>query len=235
LHHVSACGPLTPSKAIKTVFLKGLPMRLKFAALLLVVTPSLSVAAPATKEQLMKPATAARHFTISSAAGKHGDVWSWTMPDKKIAYRMSMSLRGWITETDQVTTLGRDGRPTGIAIRGFTDSGDATEDFSVDEKGVARWKTAIDTGSAPFLNRRYNSYGGPWLAGERDIEALVKAGPKGIDLLPGGRADYGAIGSRNRETGLCDRIRLRAITDLAGQGQPLFWVGRRHLAASRRL
>jgi Amidohydrolase family len=175
-------------------------MRLKFAALLLVVTPSFSVAAPATKEQLMKPPTAARHFTISSAAGKHGDVWSWTMPDKKIAYRMSMSLRGWITETDQVTTLGRDGRPTGIAIRGFTDSGDATEDFSVDEKGVARWKTAIDTGSAPFLNRRYNSYGGPWLAGERDIEALVKAGPKGIDLLPGGRASI-SVGKATQITG----------------------------------
>ena len=31
-------------------------------------------------------------------------------------------------------------------------------------------------------------YGGPWLAGEGDIEALVAAGDKGIDLLPTGHA-----------------------------------------------
>jgi hypothetical protein len=163
-------------------------MRRNLFVLLLMAVPSVSAAAPATKEELMKPPPTARHYTISSAAGKHGDVWSWKIADDQLAYRMSMSLRGWITETDQLTTLARDGRPVKIAIRGFTDSGDATEDFSVDAKGLARWKTAIDAGSAPFLNKRYNSYGGPWLAGERDIEALVKAGAKGIDLLPGGRA-----------------------------------------------
>ena len=42
-----------------------------------------------------------------------------------------------MTETDQVTTMGADGRPTAIAIRGFTDSGDATENFSVDPAGNA--------------------------------------------------------------------------------------------------
>jgi imidazolonepropionase-like amidohydrolase len=175
-------------------------MRLKSLILLLSTTPAIAVAAPATKEQLLKAPPTARHYTISSEAGKHGDVWSWQTADGTFAYRMSMSLRGWITETDQVTTLGRDGRPVKIAIRGFTDSGDAAEDFSVDDKGVATWKTAIDAGNAPFLNKRYNSYGGPWLAGERDIEALVKAGPKGIDLLPGGRASI-AIGKANQIAG----------------------------------
>ncbi|HEY0165248.1 MAG TPA: amidohydrolase, partial [Sphingomicrobium sp.] len=92
-------------------------------------------AAPITKEQLMAPPAGARHFTISSAAAKHGDVWSWPMPDGSIAYRMSMSLRGWITETDQVMTMGADGRPVRTVIRGFTDSGDASEEFSVDASG----------------------------------------------------------------------------------------------------
>ena len=82
----------------------------------------------------MTPPAGARHFTISSTAGKHGDIWSWTLPDGSIAYRMSMSLRGWITEDDELMTLGADGRPTSIAIRGFTDQGDATEDFNVDEQ-----------------------------------------------------------------------------------------------------
>ena len=136
----------------------------------------------------MTPPAGARHFTISSTAGKHGDIWSWTLPDGRTAYRMSMSLRGWVTETDEVVTLGPDRRPTTIAIRGFTDSGDATEDFSVDAGGTAKWTTSVDSGSAPFGGKRYNAYGGPWLAGEMDVNALVAAGAKGIDLLPTGHA-----------------------------------------------
>jgi hypothetical protein len=61
---------------------------------------------------------------------------------------MSMSLRGWITETDQTTAL----------------------------------------------------YGGPSLARENDISALIKAGPEGIDLLPAG-ARPSRSGKRPRLTG----------------------------------
>ena len=157
-------------------------------------------AAPATKEQLLLPPPGARHFTISSIAGKHGDVWSWKMPDGRVAYRMSMSLRGWVTETDELMTIGADGRPSAIAIRGFTDSGDATEDFAVDASGTARWKTAVDAGSAPFGVKRYNTYGGPWLAGEHDIEAMVATGAKGVNLLPTGHASI-QIGAATQISG----------------------------------
>ncbi|MES2135832.1 MAG: amidohydrolase family protein [Pseudomonadota bacterium] len=163
-------------------------MRHILVAALLAASASLAIAAPATKEQLMTAPAGARHYTISSTAGKHGDVWSWTMADGRTAYRMSMSLRGWVTEDDELLTLGADGRPIAIAIRGFTDQGDATEDFNVDTGGVAHWKTSVDSGSAPFGAKRYNTYGGPWLAGEKDIEALVAAGDKGVDLLPSGHA-----------------------------------------------
>lgn len=159
----------------------------------LTAIPLTASADPTPKEQLLTAPAAARHYVISSNAGKHGDVWSWTLADGRAAYRMSMSLRGWVTEDDQVVTLGKDGRPTAIAIRGFTDQGDATENFSVDDQGVAHWKTVVDSGSAPFQNRRYNTYGGPWLSQELDINALVAAGDKGLDLLPTGHASI-AIG-----------------------------------------
>lgn len=157
-------------------------------ALLLAAATIAPAAAQTQKADLLAPPADARHFTISSTAGKHGDVWSWTLPDGRIAYRMSMSLRGWITETDEVVKLGPDQRPIEIAVRGFTDSGDATENFSVDSAGIAHWKTAVDSGEKPFGKARYNSYGGPSLAGELDIAALVAAGPAGIDLLPTGHA-----------------------------------------------
>lgn len=155
---------------------------------LFAVIASFAVAAPVPKEQLSTPPEGARHYTISSTAGKHGDAWSWRRPDGGVAYRMSMSLRGWLTEEDELVTVGSDHRPTAIAIRGYTDQGDATEDFSVDGAGIAHWKTVVDSGSAPFASRRYNTYGGPWLASELDIEALVAAGDQGIDLLPTGHA-----------------------------------------------
>ena len=163
-------------------------MRRTILAALLAATATFAAAAPATKEQLMSPPAGARHYTISSVAGKHGDVWSWTLPDGKVAYRMSMSLRGWITEDDEVLTLGPDGRTTAIAVRGYTDQGDATEDFTVDESGIAHWKSPVDSGSAPFARKAYASYGGPNLASEKDIEALVRAGGQGVDLLPNGHA-----------------------------------------------
>jgi imidazolonepropionase-like amidohydrolase len=158
------------------------------ASTVLASPSSMALAEPTPKEQLLQPPADARHYTISSAAGKHGDIWQWKTEEGKLAYRMSMSLRGWITETDQTTIVGPDGRPTTIAIRGYTDSGDATEDFSVDANGIATWKTAVDEGSAPLGNKRYSTYGGPWLGSEGDINALVAAGEKGIEMLPAGRA-----------------------------------------------
>ncbi|HZC37061.1 MAG TPA: amidohydrolase, partial [Sphingomicrobium sp.] len=163
-------------------------MRRTIFAALLAACASTAIAAPTPKEQLLTPPAGARHYTITSSAGKHGDIWSWTTPEGKLAYRMSMSLRGWITEDDELVTPGADGRPVAIAVRGYTDQGDATEDFNVDGNGVAHWKTTVDSGSAPYGAKRYNAYGGPWIAGEKDIEALVAAGDKGIDLLPSGHA-----------------------------------------------
>jgi imidazolonepropionase-like amidohydrolase len=201
-------------------------MRLKLFALLLLATAPVLHAEPTPKEKLLQPPATARHYTISSAAGKHGDIWQWKTGDGKLAYRMSMSLRGWITETDQTTTLGPDGRPTTIAIRGFTDDGDATEDFSVDAAGVARWKTAVDEGSAPLGSKRYSTYGGPWLAGEGDINALVAAGDGGIDLLPGGRARI-TIGKATEIDGPSGKevVKLAFITGFGFSPAPV-WLDR---------
>jgi hypothetical protein len=163
-------------------------MRSLCLGLLLATAAVLPAAAQTQKADLMTPPAEAQHFTITSTAGKHGDVWSWTLADGRIAYRMSMSLRGWITETDELVKLGPDRRPIDIAVRGFTDSGDATETFTVDKAGIAHWKTVVDAGEKPFGKARYNSYGGPMLALENDIDALVAAGPAGIDLLPSGHA-----------------------------------------------
>ena len=60
-------------------------MRRMILAALLAASASIATAAPMPKEQLMKPPAGARHYTISSTAGKHGDIWAWTTPDSKQA------------------------------------------------------------------------------------------------------------------------------------------------------
>lgn len=88
-------------------------MRLGLLASLFATTTSLAVAAPTPKEQLLSPPAEARHYTISSTAGKHGDIWSWKTQDGRVAYRMSMSLRGWVTEDDELVSTAEQNQASG--------------------------------------------------------------------------------------------------------------------------
>jgi hypothetical protein len=100
------------------------------------------------KDQLLEPPANAVHYVMVSEAGKHGDQWRWQLPDGRTAYRWSQELRGWITEMDQVTTFASDGTVKALTVRGVTMTGDAGEEFRV-ENGRAIWKTAADSGTAP--------------------------------------------------------------------------------------
>jgi hypothetical protein len=163
-------------------------VRNRFAALLLLATVSTAaVAAPVPKEQLMVPPKDAAHYVLASQAGKHGDQWVWTLPDGSIASRYSQSLRGWITEIDEVMTLGADGLPTAITIRGITPSGDAAETFAIRD-GKAVWKAAADSGEASAVPAFYLATGGTNMAYIPLLAELVEAGPEGVALYPSGRA-----------------------------------------------
>lgn len=203
---------------------RSISLTASLAALAIAALAPALHAEPLKKEQLLQPPASARHYTISSAAGKHGDIWAWPAANGATAYRMSMSLRGWITETDELVTPGPDGRPHKLEIRGFTDSGDAAESFSVDEKGVAHWKTAVDEGSAPFGAMRYNTYGGPWLAAELDVAALMAAGEAGVDMLPTGHATLRVVGQPQRVDGPGGprMVKLAYIAGLGFSPSPLW-------------
>lgn len=58
--------------------------RLILTALLAGATP-FAAAEPIAKKQLLTPPAGARHFVISSEAGKHGDIWSWSPADGQTA------------------------------------------------------------------------------------------------------------------------------------------------------
>ena len=164
-----------------------MPFRRALIALSLAVSPVALAAAPLPKEQLMKPPAGAAHYLLVSDAGKHGDEWVWTLPDGSIAYRESILLRGLVFETDQLIHVGKDGMPDRIEVRGVTPSGDAAETFTIAE-GLARWKSPVDEGSAPYGKPAYYvTQGGTFLAGDLQVAKLAAAGAKGLALLPSGK------------------------------------------------
>jgi imidazolonepropionase-like amidohydrolase len=151
------------------------------------VAAAAAAGTPVPKEQLLKPPADAEHYLVVSDAGKHGDMWRWTLPDGKRAYRHSQSLRGWITETDQLTVLDPNGLPQTVEVRGITPNGDAAETFTI-SNGKAVWKSIADSGSSEGRTGYYIPAGGVGLSNHILVEKLAAAGEAGIDLLPNGHA-----------------------------------------------
>lgn len=146
----------------------------------LVITP---------KEQLLVPPANADHYVVVSSSAKHGDIWRWTLPDGRVAYRQSQSLRGWITETDAVVSLGADGNPTSIVVRGVSPSGSAAERFELTPSGAAKWVSTSEVGEATgAAGKFYIDANGPALIGSLMLDQIIKAGQAGLPLLPSGRA-----------------------------------------------
>jgi imidazolonepropionase-like amidohydrolase len=156
-------------------------------AILLAASAPAALAAPVPKEQLLVPPKDATHYVVVSEAGKHGDMWRWTMPDGRIAYRHSQALRGWISETDHVVKVGPDGLPVDIEVRGITPNGDAAETLAIAD-GKATWKSTADSGSVAARKAYYLVAGGVPLSNDGITTALVAAGDAGLDLLPAGHA-----------------------------------------------
>jgi imidazolonepropionase-like amidohydrolase len=143
---------------------------------------------PMPKEQLLVPPAGAQHYVVVSDSAKHGDAWSWTQADGSRAARFSMSLRGWITETDGIARFSAEGLPTELTVRGVSPDGDAAETLRVGADGRARWQATADRGEAAMTGFYVDNGAPPGLLDQPLNQALVKAGTKGVPLLPSGRA-----------------------------------------------
>ena len=99
--------------------------------------------------ELAKPPANAQHFVIESVGGKHGDSYRWIAAGGARMSRESMNLRGQVFELDSTGTVGADGMPSSIAIRGVTPEGDAAEVFTV-ESGRATWKSQASSFEGSF-------------------------------------------------------------------------------------
>ena len=197
-------------------------MRHVILAALLVASAPAAIAAPTPKEQLLVPPKDAAHYVVVSDAGKHGDLWRWTLADGRIAYRHSQSLRGWISETDQVVELGPDGLPVSIEVRGITPNGDAAETLKV-EGSKASWQSIADSGSSDGRTGYYFPAGGVPLAVDTLVDKVGAAGNAGVDLLPSGHA-VAKLGPTMTITGPSGQktVRLAYVRGVFAAPQPVW-------------
>jgi cytosine/adenosine deaminase-related metal-dependent hydrolase len=151
------------------------------------------IAAPALAQmpvdQLAKPPADAKIWTISSGDGSvhHGQVALWTDASGTHWSRMSMNLRGIVTEIDEQNRFAADGTLSALMVRGSVPEGDAAESYSVKD-GIYTYTSPVDHGAgktAPTL--QYVSFGGTFDSFVPLIDAMMKASDHTIDLLPSGR------------------------------------------------
>lgn len=159
------------------------------------VAVALSTSCLAAIAEAAPPQTATRTapktgqiWSILSASGQHGQEQVWTTKDGVRHAHMKILLRGLVFDVKSDMRLGSDGRPVSVAISGVTPSGDAAESFNI-ENGVAKWKTPVDAGEAPWRdNLVYVPYGGPNDTLAVLVDAALRDADRKFDAMPGGAA-----------------------------------------------
>jgi len=140
-------------------------------------------------DQLAKAPPDAQTFTILSTSGTNGKAFLWTAADGSRMSRESILLRGQVWEVDQKVTLGADGMPASLVVRGVNPQGDSAESFQI-SGGKAVWKSVVDSGSSAYASPAfYVPLNSTWTGSAQLLtEALLAAPNRSVALLPGGRA-----------------------------------------------
>ena len=196
---------------------------MKFIAAILAALACISAAAQPPVADLAVPPPEARHFTIVSSAGRHGDSVRWTTPAGIRMGRESMDLRGQIFELESSAHLGKDGMFDAVQVRGFTPNGDAAEQFSVAD-GKAAWRSPVDGGSANYAApAMYAAFGGPMDLTAHLVEKLIAAPGKTLKLLPGGQLRAELLTTVTLGGASKQRVTAYAVTGFANTPVPV-WV-----------
>jgi imidazolonepropionase-like amidohydrolase len=196
---------------------------MKFIAAILAALACISAAAQPPVADLAVPPPEARHFTIVSSAGRHGDSVRWTTPAGIRMGRESMDLRGQIFELESSAHLGKDGMFDAVQVRGFTPNGDAAEQFSVAD-GKEAWRSPVDGGSANYAApAMYAAFGGPMDLTAHLVEKLIAAPGKTLKLLPGGQLRAELLTTVTLGGASKQRVTAYAVTGFANTPVPV-WV-----------
>ena len=142
-------------------------------------------------EQLAKPPADAQVWTITSSGGKvrHGQVNIWTDSTGSHWSRMSMNLRGFVTEIDEQNRFAPDGSLESLIVRGKVPEGDAAESYVV-KNGAFTYTSPVDRGTGKTApNLEYDSFSGTFPDSFTFIlDALLKSPNHLVNLLPSGQA-----------------------------------------------
>jgi cytosine/adenosine deaminase-related metal-dependent hydrolase len=141
-------------------------------------------------DQLARPPANAKVWTITTNGGaqRYGQVSLWTDASGTHWSRLSLNLRGFISEVDEQNRFAPDGTLESMIIRGKTPQGDAAETYEA-KNGTYTWTSPVDHGSGKTRpNLEYLAVGGTFDSFLFIIDAMLKTPTHSVDLLPSGRA-----------------------------------------------
>ncbi len=141
-------------------------------------------------DQLARPPANAKVWTITTNGGaqRYGQVSLWTDASGTHWSRLSLNLRGFISEVDEQNRFAPHGTLESMIIRGKTPQGDAAETYEA-KNGTYTWTSPVDHGSGKTRpNLEYLAVGGTFDSFLFIIDAMLKTPTHSVDLLPSGRA-----------------------------------------------
>jgi len=162
---------------------------LAFIAVLIAALLGANTFAQAPVEQLAKPPTGARVWTITTGDGtvRHGQVSLWTDAGGTHWSRFSMNLRGFVSEVDEQIRFAADGTLESMIVRGKTPQGDAAESYQV-KNGTYTWTSPVDRGAGKTRpDLEYVAFGGTFDSFLFIVDAMLRSPAHAVDLLPSGR------------------------------------------------
>lgn len=187
---------------------------------------AMQAAAQTPAEQLAKPQGDAMVWTITDAGGiHHGQVSLWADARGTHWSRVSLNLRGFISEVDEQQLFAADGTLETLIVRGRTPEGDAGETYEVKDGNYA-WKSPVDHGSGkakPGLD--YVSFGGGFESFLFVVDAMLKSPTHSVDLLPSGRGRIEPLASLDVSNGKEKKsLKAYALTGFGLSPFPIWMV-----------
>ena len=181
-------------------------------------------------EQLAKPPADSQVWTIISGGGKvhHGQISLWTDSTGSHWSRMSMNIRGFVTEIDEQNRFAVDGSLENLTVRGKGPDGDAAESYTVNN-GTFTYTSPVDHGTGKAApNLEYVAFGGTFDSLTFIVDALLKSPKHMVSLLPSGQAAIEPLTTLDVSNGTQKKtLTAYALTGFGLSPYPIWMDGQR--------
>ena len=183
-------------------------------------------------DTLATPTADAKVWTITTdGVVSHGHVSLWTDANGTHWSRMSLDLRGLVTEIEEQNRFAADGTLQAMTVRGKTPGGDAAESYIVKD-GTYSFASPVDHGTGmASAGLQYVAFGGTLDSFTFVIDAMLKSPTHSVALLPSGKGAIAPLTTLTVSNGTRTKtLTAYAITGFGFSPQPVWMDGNEFFA-----